>query len=642
MTEPLEAPRRQPRRPLLLVLAVGIVAQFVWCEADALRHNPYSVWSPSRVEAAMLVLCIYGAAFALLDAHIWKRLRSVRWLIVAAALVFAARFHVVRALMAKNAETSALTEALPSTQAALLTAFLRELSAAQEQYRLRQHTYAASLDSLLDWMTFPAERVTVSLSRHGDLGWSGRASVDTTHCSIWVRDSTLRNESAELEGAPYCGKTLRAKQRMVRTVTAQLDAPERGFRPEDIRDTWLQHRADRSRSGIGSTAAGPYRWTTRVAGELLGSVAVAGNQLFVGAHGNGEFVALTLDSGRVGYRLRTPNWIHHEPVVTSDAVIVGFGNNEMRPTENQFLGSDPSGIVAYDRRTGVERWHRYTRASMMTSPVVRDSIVASISASQEATGWRISDGKELWRTMLPASGPMANPLLIDTLMVVGLEKSVICVLDVRTGVSVYCHRAASGVWGAGHASTAVAGTTLLHAFDQGVSLGSLLRARRFGFAAAKMLRLPGWSYTLSEQVLVGFELATGRELWRVRLGIGQYERNGHVAGTPTVADGVVYVPSPISGRVTAVRPDSGRVIWSTDVRTARGSVVVTRGAVLVSTLDTALVVLDASTGRVRCRQHLPGLSDRAGPTLAGETGIMTFRNGIVAARPVADWLSCRV
>ncbi len=626
-----------------MLLAAGLAVHFVWTAADALRNDMYTVWAQGRTHAVVLVVCIYGAALLALTPFVRRRVRVLPWCFVVFAGAFSLRFHIVRSLAAANARDDQLRHRLPEMAPTVIVAFLRELSAAQEQYRLRQHSYAPSLDSLGDWLTVPGAVAMARMSRHGDAGWSARASLDNAHCSIWVRDSTLRTESWQVEGVPSCGQAARAQNRRVHTVLVPPVAPI-AFKDEDVRGTWLQHRADRSRSATASSSVmgEPFRWTTRIGGELLASVSAAGNQVFVGAHGNGEFVALTLDSGLVGFRLRAPNWIHHEPVITADLVIVAFGNNELRPNPPPRLGTEPSGIAAYDRRTGVERWRRYTRASMMTAPVVSDSIIAGVSAAPEAIAWRVSDGHELWRTPLPDASPMGNPLLVDTLMIVGTEPATLCAFDVRTGRRVFCGSFARAEWGGGHESVSIAGSTLLFLFNRRLTLNDMLSERRWGFAMARALRLPGDAFELSEQWFVGADRNTGRERWRVHLGSGQHQLAGHIAGTATIVDGVAYVPSPVSGRVVAVRPESGQVVWSTYVHTTRGSLLVTQGAVLAATRDTTLVVLDAATGFVRCRQRLPGLSDRAGPTLAGETAIMTFRNGVVAARPIADWLNCRV
>jgi outer membrane protein assembly factor BamB len=428
-----------------------------------------------------------------------------------------------------------------------------------------------------------------------------------------------------------CGKENPRAEYASRTVVV-APAPERGFTAADLFGEWLQHRADASHSGITPAAIGTpgARWTYAVGGELRASVAVAGNQVFIGAHGNGELVALTLDSGRVGFRIRVPNWVHHEPVVTTDLVIVPFGNSEPIEPGGAQLGSAPSGIAAYERRTGIERWRRYTNTSVMVSPVVRDSIVAAVTHEGDVIAWRIADGKELWRTRLARRSPMANPLLADSVLFVGVELAELCALDVRTGHLLYCHEVASDGWGAGHSSPTLAGSTVLFSYHTRTS-GFWLRALA-GIAKPT---------THGDAMLVALDAASGRERWRVNLGRGVHDVVGHIAGTPVVVGKTAYVNAPSSGRVVAVQTDSGRVLWSSDVRPARGSVLVTNGAVLSASSDGQLVVLDAATGKERCRQKLPANPDRAGLTLAGNTGILTLRNGLVVARPIGDWIACR-
>jgi outer membrane protein assembly factor BamB len=343
--------------------------------------------------------------------------------------------------------------------------------------------------------------------------------------------------------------------------------------------------------------------------------------------------------------VRAPNWIHHEPVVTTELAIVGFGNNE-RSGSDSISGSAPGGIIAFDRRTGRERWQRITNGAVMTSPVLADSVVAVITGGGEAIGWRVRDGAELWRRPIPSYSAMGNPLLVDSLMVFGVEPRTICAIVVRSGGLQYCRSLDGYGSGAGHTSVARAGDLALLVFDNGQSaanenLNAPLSVTGLAKLTASWLSLSIFAPEPKELVMVGVNLSSGREVWRSRIGSGLENVKGHIAGTPVVAGNAAYVPSPVNGDVVAIRADSGRALWSTHVRTARGSVLVVDDAVIAATTDSNVVVLDARTGKERCRQKLPGRSDRAGPTLSGSTGVLTLQNGIVMARPIADWLHCR-
>lgn len=568
---------------------------------------------------ALLGLLVYGGAIAFVLEK--RRARVAGAVSFIAAILLTARLYVPAVVFKRRH---------PDDSPTTLIAFLRDLSAAQEQYRLINGVYAQSVDSLHRWATPPAG-ASVRLDRHGNAGWSARATLGKAECAVWARDSTLSTASWLREGLPTCGKENPKAEYASRTVLVDA-AAERGFTDADISGEWLQHRVEPSRAGVTALSRAPLgaRWTYALGGELRASAAVAGNQVFVGAHGNGEFVALTLDSGRLGYRLRVPNWVHHEPVVTSDLVIVSFGNSEPISEGGPQHGSPPSGIVAFDRRNGTERWRRNTHTSVMTSPVVYDSLVAVVTNEGDAIAWRITDGLKLWRTRLNEQTPMGNPLLADTVLFVGLELSELCALDVRSGRTIYCNKFASDGWGAGHSSPTLAGKSILMTYHT--------RSRWFWLKAILGISEPT---NHGDAVLVSLDASTGHEQWRRSLGRGIHDVVGHIAGTPVVVGKTAYVAEPTSGRVVALRTDSGHVIWSVDVSPARGSVLVTHGAVLIATINNEVVILEAETGSVRCRMKLPGRPDRAAITVAGETGILTLRSGTVLARPIGDWLACR-
>lgn len=609
-------------------VAALLVIQFVVFAVAVLSRSRFTQASGGVVLVLVFALLVYGSVLAMVLKWWRPASRFVRWSLVVLAIAFTARFYFPLEI-ARRHRIEMSSKPSPG-----LVAFLRELSAAQEQHRIRSGRYADSLSALHQWITPPIDG-SVRLTARADSGWSAQLTLDRRSCAIWVRDAGLRGHPDDPEGSPACEGGRAGAHQLIRTIVAD-SSPHTPFTAADIFGQWKQHRVDVTRGAtipVAGDNGAPVRWTTKIGGELRASVAVAGNQVFVGTHGNGVFVALNLSTGLRGFRIRVPNWVHHEPVVSDDLVFMTFGNSEAPRPGVAETGSPPSGIAAYDRLTGAERWRRYTSGAMMTSAVLGDSAVTGVTNNFEAISWRTSDGTELWRTRLPGSSPMGNPLLRDSLFVVGLEDARLCVLNVRTGAILHCHAFANEGWGAGHASPALDGNVVLQVYQD---LGApRIRLRLL------VRRVLGLSERLGDEVLVAARLDTGAELWRVRLGTNRRQAVGHIAGTPVVVDGVAFVPSPNNGWIFAIRTDSGRVLWSTKTNTARGSVLVKDGAVLAASTDKKFFVLDAATGAVRCQQVLPGQPDRAGPTLAGETAILTLRNGMVLARPISEWLACR-
>ncbi len=615
-----------------VLLAFLIVCHAAWFAFTVLVGGRFSAASAGRFAIVIVLLTISATAITGL---LWRRpaRAAVRWGAVALVLLFAARMHVPQYVLQRNMYR-------PSDGATPLVQQLRELTSAQEQYRLQTGHYASSIDSMSSLLT-PFPEVESVLRTNGAKGWAGRATRGAAECVIWVRDSSLRIDPRAHEGVPYCAGRSAANPRMQMMSRATAPAQEvAGGIVRPLTGTWLQHRADERRTGSVASELGDvgYRWTTQVDGELRASVAAAGSQLFIGAHGNGEFVSLSLDSGHVDWRIRLANWVHHEPVVTSDLVIVTFGSNDNFGAFSA-VANGSGGISTFDRRTGRERWHHYLNASVMTSPVIGDSLVAVITTDNEAVAWRVTDGAELWRTALPSQSWMGNPMVVGDRMIIGLEKTRLCVLSLVTGAVDYCTEFAGNGWGAGHASVTLADKLALIVYDEDIPVAQAVRAGLWKFLFTRLLGIEG---AAGQQYAVAIELSSGREHWRVPLGgISGADVQGHIAGTPVVVDGVAYVPSPLNGHVTAIRAESGTVLWSTPIKAVRGSVLVTHGAVVSATSDASLVVLDAATGNERCRQTLPAASDRAGPTLVGRTALLALRNGLVLARPIDDMLQCR-
>ena len=617
---------------------------FAILRGERLSASLGAPWVP-----ALLVIITH---FSILVA-LWRRRMpggvAARTALCLPALGIAARFY----LPVLSAGLPAFNPVAMRREEGILVAALRELSAAQEQYRLDSGVYASQMKQLRLVRELPVH-IASSFQARGDTGWSATASSNGVTCRLWVRDTRLRHDADQPEGAPYClGKRSGENNQHVATVLASEQGPAQPFDHAAAGGDWLQHRGDARRTGISHDGAASlgFTWMAQLGGELRSSAAVAGGQVFIGAHGNGELVALHLESGRVGWRVRTPNWMHHEPAVDSSLVVVGFGNNEewlwnplaLRPKSDlAAMGSDPSGVVAYDRRTGVERWRNYTPGPVMLTPVLSHGVAVVQALDSLVVGISLLDGKRLWSTQVPGSAPMGNPLLLGDTVVVTLDQGQVCRLLASNGHLLFCIELPGSRGYAGHASPAAGGNVIVATgldYDARARPGSswLLQQLRSIFVA------PPPPERTTVPMAYGVDASTGSLRWSIRLEAPHYTNpSGHTAGTPVIQGNTAYITFPTTSRIVALDVADGSVRWSVAESPARGSVTVLRDVVMSATAGVGWVVLDAATGAVRCRTSLPSQADRAGLTISGATGILTLRSGIVLTRPIERWMACRI
>lgn len=117
---------------------------------------------------------------------------------------------------------------------------------------------------------------------------------------------------------------------------------------------------------------------------------------------------------------------------------------------------------------------------------------------------------------------------------------------------------------------------------------------------------------------------------------------GHIAGTPTISEGLAVAPIPLLGEVVALTANTGVVQWRKKVSPARGSVTIVGRKVFFATTHKSYAVLDMHTGQSLCEAPLPQTLDRAALTVLGETGVLVFSDGMIRAAPVREWMECLV
>jgi len=352
------------------------------------------------------------------------------------------------------------------------------------------------------------------------------------------------------------------------------------------------------------TGSGP-RWQTRLSGQIFASPAVADGIAYVGTTG-GVFNAVKTADGSLAWTFSAGRPIFGAARVTDDAV---------------YFTCDNGYLFKLERASGKELW-RYD---------LGDERVSRITPHPEVYDWD-------WH------GP--RPLVAEGVVYVGSGDGSLHAVDEGTGARRW--RAETGGRIRGGAALdgdrVVAGSAdkFVYAFDR-ASGREIWKHDTEAEVEDEPLVAGGKVFIGNRGIgMIALDAAKGERLWHTTFW------GSWIESTPTLVDGVLYVGSSDLGRVSALDPNDGRVLWRTDVYGwTFGTPLVTSDRIYAAAAGgtpyfiphaAGFCVLDRATGKLL--QRWP-LAESAGHqwgivgslALAGDTVVATSVDGSIYGFP---------
>ncbi len=405
-------------------------------------------------------------------------------------------------------------------------------------------------------------------------------------------------------------------------------------------DPWEQYRFDAVHTGstrATGTGTPAVEWRAQVDGPVRASASIVGDLVLIGAHETGALAAFDLTTGIARWSARVPNWVHQDVVSDGRIAVVSFGN--VWPS---FAGRAPSGVAAYALDSGASLWTVFDESSVMTSGVVRDSVVVYATAAGILKKRSLRTGALIASLQLPGGVIMGPPVATGDTLAAALDRNGLCTVRISTFEMLWC-RTIPGLRMVGHSSPTIAGDLVL------VSAPGTLRAASLGEFAAlppkRQLELLMGIFGPEEryvgQQVRAFDLGTGAQRWSTPLYPGDADGlQGHSSGTPVIAGRLGVVLLPFADLLVAFEVKSGAVKWTAGGHRARGAPLVVDGTVLVAGRDGVIETRDLQTGALVCAVRHPIGFDRAGPARAGNTLVFAALDGTVLARSLPPFLEC--
>lgn len=335
-------------------------------------------------------------------------------------------------------------------------------------------------------------------------------------------------------------------------------------------------------------------WTVKTEGPVRSSPAVVDGIAYVGS-GDGRIYAIETQTGRT-------IWIHDvgAPVHSSPAAVGG----------RVYIAARNGMVLALDARSGSRTWTRNLGADLpyhwefdyfQSSPTVVGELLYVGGGDGSVYALTTTDGKVVWKADL-SSRVRSTPAVANGLVVVGDFAGYLHALDAKTG---------RRRWRQATEGASIDATP--YGFDRSALVASPAIADGRVFIGGR------------DGFLYGFDLATGRELWRFD------HKISWVPTSPAVARGLVIAGSSDGRFVQAVDAVTGTERWRFRSRKpVWSSPLIAGDVVYIADYDGFVWIVDAATGREISNVRLGGIV-HASPVLTGSMLLVGCDDGTLTA-----------
>ena len=312
------------------------------------------------------------------------------------------------------------------------------------------------------------------------------------------------------------------------------------------------------------------KWRTNIGGGCFASASVVGGKLYTADIGSANGKLHALDSA-TGQQLWTfpPDALAGDFAFASPAVVDGvvyYAVNRFSPV-----------VFAVNATTGAEIWrHAGPLSQIISSPNVVDRRVYVAFTDGTIQALDPANGQPIWSVIHPG-GAYSSPAVADGRLYIAIHNSGLLALDITTGSQLWLAPMPGPQWSSpaienGRVFVGSRDDHKLYAFDS-VTGNTLWTATTSDWVQTSPAVANGVVYIANNSGnLYAFNAETGGLIWQSAVSPGFA-----IGSSPTVANGVVYVASALDasathfdGKLYAVDAATGRVLFREVVSEGQG------------------------------------------------------------------------
>lgn len=408
-------------------------------------------------------------------------------------------------------------------------------------------------------------------------------------------------------------------------------------------DEWTQYRLNTENNPVFNSEGkkGSYDLKLKTENEIRSTPVVVGDNVYIGNHKSGDIYSYNLESGKLNWKSKAPNWIHSEIIYVNDQLFVGYGNRFFQKDGTR--GTQESGLLSLDPETGEILWDFDTKGEVMPTPAYYKDTIYITTGDRHLYGVDPKTGQEKWNLDLGNVVSMSSPNIKDGILYVGggrPQPYTFFGVDLKKREILWKTELKGVMSGLDDVPPAIYGdlviTTAVEETDNKIELKKVYDHDGLAATYKEMLRRAAGKVQSDKQLyehkIYAMNTKSGEIVWEKSLGVGEMVPNNK-SGAPVVYKDSVYVGSPITKKFYSLDAKTGNGNWGYYSNVTKAPPAADKGIVYFTDVKGLVYAFDTESGKLLGKKLFGGKLAPSGPVIMNDHLIVGSQDGYVSVKP---------